>query len=455
MSDRVVELASSGIEKMQTISTKMNDYFLERGQLIHMVLMGMVGQFNIVVIGEVGLAKTMIAEALYRSVNGASFFIKLMNKNLPYDELFGPVDVEQYLKGVYTRNIEGFLPTCHYVALDEGFKANEIQINPTLRCVNEKKFTNGNVEIDVPLRSLLVASNEKPRTSALDAFWSRMLGRVEVKPISENGSFMEMLKRDGGRPDFSDVGLTLQEVDAVTELSHLVDFPDEVGQALWQIRQKLDSEQVGALDDRKAVWLVNKLLKVEALMSGCSQVELEHLGVLSDCLWEIMGEQAAIAKIIADVCDHSDEKGKEVIKQAKEILNYTKIKHGEVASTDPAGFAEIAHDCTNSLCELRDKTKDEMDTAIGKKKAMISKRRDEIQGMIDEIDAMLSGGTGAQGCCVGTTTLGGTSFGSEVWVEVCSNPELSAVTRGRSLRRGRDGSSTRRKMRWWSSYRTR
>lgn len=387
-----IELASCGIEKFHRIKTKMNEHFLERGRLIHMVMLGMIGQFNVVVIGDVGLAKTMIAESWYRAINNSTFFIKLMNKNLPYDELFGPVDVEEYLKGVYTRKIEGYLPTCHYVALDEGFKANEIQINPTLRCVNEKKFTNGNVEVDVPLRSLLVASNEKPKTAALDAFWSRMLGRVEVHPISENSSFMEMLSRDGSRPDYADVGLTLQEVDAVSEMAKLVDVPEEIGHALWQIRGKLKTEGVGSLDDRKAVWLVNKLLRVEALMSGQGSVTLDHLSVLSDSIWENLGEQAAITKILAEVCGHSDEKGLEVVKQAKEIFDYTEAKFKDVGKSDPTAFAEIAKDCTNSLNELRTKTESEQNTAIGRKKALIGERKDKITIMIDKINGMLAGG---------------------------------------------------------------
>lgn len=384
-----VTLALSGIEKFQTIETKMNDYFLESSRLIHMVMLGMIGRFNVAVLGGVGLAKTMIAETMYRSVNQADFFIKLMNKNLPYDELFGPVDVEAYLKGVYTRKIEGFLPTCHYVILDEGFKANEIQINPTLRCVNEHKFTNGTEEVDVPLRSLLVASNEKPQTAALQAFWSRLLGRVEVHPVSSSESFIEMLTRDGNRPDFSDVGLTLQEVDAITEMSAMVDVPEEIGHALWQIRKKLEEEKVGAIDDRKAVWLVNRLLRVEALMCGSSSVELDHLLILADSIWENFGEQATIAKILSEVCGHSDEKAIEVLKQATEIFEYVQDKHVSIGHT--TDFAEIAKDCTNSLLELYNKTQDEVNTALGKKKTLIQERADQIKQMIDKIEAMITG----------------------------------------------------------------
>ena len=51
-----VEMAMSGIEKFQTIEAKMNAYFLESSRLIHMVMLGMIGQFIVAVLGGVGLA---------------------------------------------------------------------------------------------------------------------------------------------------------------------------------------------------------------------------------------------------------------------------------------------------------------------------------------------------------------------------------------------------------------
>ena len=145
------------------------------------------------------------------------------------------------------------------------------------------------------------------------------------------------------------------------------------------------------MDDRKAVWLVNKLLPVEALLSGSSAVGLEHLGVLADSIWENLGEQATIAKILAEVCGHSDTKGEEVLKQATEILEYTKQKHIDYASVDPIAFAEIAKDCSNSLSELLSKTKDEVNTAVGRKKALIKEREDKIADMIVQVENLLRG----------------------------------------------------------------
>ena len=127
-------------------------------------------------------------------------------------------------------------------------------------------------------------------------------------------------------------------------------------------------------------------------MSGSSEVELDHLAILADSIWENLGEQATIAKILGEVCGHSDEKGAEVLRQAKEILEYTEQKHKDIASKDPAAFAEIAKDCTNSLQELADKTDQEVRTAMGRKKSLIKDRQDQINGMLAKIEAMLSGG---------------------------------------------------------------
>ena len=64
-------------------------------------------------------------------------------------------------------------------------------------------------------------------------------------------------------------------------------------------------------------------------------------------------------------------------------------KHVSIGHT--TDFAEIAKDCTNSLLELYNKTQDEVNTALGKKKTLIQERADQIKQMIDKIEAMITG----------------------------------------------------------------
>ena len=399
-----LELAGSGIEKMSKLRGKMEDYFLEQSRTIRMVNAATVGEFNFCIIGDVGIAKSMIVESWFRSIDGSRFFTKLMSKNMSYEEVFGPVNMDDLMAGKMTRNIEGFLPDVHYAFKDEIFKTSPMMVNSTLRVTNEKKFTNGNVEVDCPLRVLVGASNEKPSTEAFKAFWSRMLGRLEVKRIEDRDNYIELLSRDGKRPDFSGIGLTLEEVDAVSKVRELVEVPDEIKEAMWNIRGKLKEAQLNSLDDRKSVWIVNKLLKAEALMSGSAKVTPDHLGILVDALWENLGEQATVSQIISDVIGSGDNvQCNKLLAQAEEAYKTSEDKFYEFVSACDGkqwmDYLEASRDFLNVLNKIADEIDGIRAVSIGERKVHASECLGNVKKYIDSMNARMEQAelTGSQG----------------------------------------------------------
>ena len=321
-----------------------------------------------------------------------------MNKNMSYEELFGPVNMDELMAGRMTRNVEGFLPAVHYFFKDEIFKTSPMMLNPTLRVMNEKKFTNGNVEIDCPLRVLVGASNEKPSTEALRAFWSRMLGRIEVKGIADKNNYLELLSRDGSRPNFDHIGLTLEEVDAVSNVRDLVEVPEEIKEAMWNIRGKLKEAGIDSLDDRKAVWVVNKLLKSEALMSGSPEVGPEHLGILVDALWENLGEQATVSGIISDVVGSGDDaEAKKLLEQAEEIGKISEDKFFDLVPDRWMDFLQAVADFRTAIADIQHGIQSIQSMAIGERKVYASECLAKVNAIDDEMvrrmsDAKLEGG---------------------------------------------------------------
>ena len=393
-----LELAGSGIEKMSKLRDEMGVFFLEQSRVIRMANAATIGQFNFCLIGGVGIAKSMIIESWFRSIDGSKFMLKLMNKNMSYEELFGPVNMDELMAGRMTRNVEGFLPAVHYFFKDEIFKTSPMMLNPTLRVMNEKKFTNGNVEIDCPLRVLVGASNEKPSTEALRAFWSRMLGRIEVKGIADKNNYLELLSRDGSRPNFDHIGLTLEEVDAVSNVRDLVEVPEEIKEAMWNIRGKLKEAGIDSLDDRKAVWVVNKLLKSEALMSGSPEVGPEHLGILVDDLWENLGEQATVSGIISDVVGSGDDaEAKKLLEQAEEIGKISEDKFFDLVPDRWMDFLQAVADFRSAIADIQHGIQSIQSMAIGERKVYASECLAKVNAIDDEMvrrmsDAKLEGG---------------------------------------------------------------
>ncbi len=70
------------------------------------------------------------------------------------------------------------LPEAEIVFLDEIFKSNSAILNSLLQLINERRFANGPVVVDVPLISLFGASNEVPNDDNLAAMFDRFLLRV-------------------------------------------------------------------------------------------------------------------------------------------------------------------------------------------------------------------------------------------------------------------------------------
>jgi len=54
-------------------------------------------------------------------------------------------------RDIYSRKVDGFLPTAKIAFLDEIFKANSAILNSLLTILNEKKFDNGIAQLSIPL----------------------------------------------------------------------------------------------------------------------------------------------------------------------------------------------------------------------------------------------------------------------------------------------------------------
>lgn len=181
---------------------------LGRDDVIEGIAMAIIAGEHVMIFGPPGCAKSLLVREICKRITGANLFDWLMTKFTTPEEVFGPMKVSKLLKDEYERNISGKLPEAHLGFLDEIWKSSSAILNTLLTLANERVFHNGNGPVQVPLLSLIGASNEPPQEEGLGVlydrfllrFWTRYLPsfylpdllQITTKPVKATMTFADL-----------------------------------------------------------------------------------------------------------------------------------------------------------------------------------------------------------------------------------------------------------------------
>lgn len=356
--------------------TKKNLY--EREELANLIWKTIGADLNLLMLGDPGTAKTMIAHNLTKVIKDAKIFKYTLNSFTTIDELFGNFDlIELKNNNRLKRNIHNKLLDCDVAYLDEFFKCNSGTLNALLEVMNEKTFTDSYETVKVPLKFLISSSNELPSDEDnLDAVLDRFQVKYLVKSIQDVSVRINSYQSIGsGLAPINNV-ISIEEVDEYRREVENVKYSAEVAEMTEKIYQSLIKESVFISD--RTLFRTISLIKANAYLDGRDEVESKDLLILKDALWSDVSQQKVVKKVIYDLADPISGKIEEIWEAINETVDKTlkEMANSKDANAQTTKSFELIKKLKHAKSEIEKHTKTmqkmqlSTDDAIAKTKAL-------------------------------------------------------------------------------------
>ncbi len=285
--------------KLESLSREFNATFKEREDEIAGSLLAIISGEHVLFVGPPGTAKSLLAREMCKCIEGGNFFYYLLTRFTTPDEIFGPLSLSSLQQDIFSRKIDGYLPTANVSFMDEIFKANSSILNSLLTVLNERKFHNGSQIIDVPLLAVFGASNELAEENEnLEALYDRFLFRFYVRYVQDEMNFRDLIL--GHAEDFiPSVRMTMDELDDLSDRARSLELDDVTIEALVSLRKEFKGMGV-LVSDRRWKKFVHVLRTATAALDR-DKVDRTMIVILQHMIWNRPEEKESIRKALIEM----------------------------------------------------------------------------------------------------------------------------------------------------------
>lgn len=318
------EVLNSAQSKLSQIESELNQLFVERNDVIKLLLLGLVTGSNSVLLGPPGCGKSMMVYELTGRIKDANYFQWMMNKTSDPSEILGPFSVKEMENDRFVRVTKGKIPESNICFVDEIFKSNAPCLNALLTLMNEKIFYNDGKPVPVPLISLIGASNEGPEDETLDALYDRFIFRYVVDYVHDVSNKKRMHNnyldnRSGILGLTPKTTITLQEIKAAQDASLSVNVSKDIINKFIRLINDLEKNGIHVSDRRQNECF--KVMQGSAILRGTDKVGLDDFKPLTYVLWEKEDQIPFIESTILKLINPFDDALKDLKTKFEEIKN--------------------------------------------------------------------------------------------------------------------------------------
>lgn len=374
-------------EEMRKLEQELNGKYINRGDVIHGLIVTLLARGNCVLLGSAGTGKSDLVQTLSRAITGTCFETILTKTSAP-EELFGAYDIKALQDGKYVRNTENSLVDGDVAFVDEVFKCNSATLNGLLGVMAQRTFRNGSsAPTPIPLQLFVGASNEMPEggaDGALAALWDRFEMRFVVEYIKDKGSFHKLLSLNKSlepktKINVKDIVKAMDEIDNVE-----IGDAEELIVELWDAMNKNGYR----LSDRK--WRNSlRYMKANAWLNGRTSLTDDDVLIIKDMAWATPEQIKPIRKLVFNTLNPALGKAQDLYDAVCEVYSELEsFTDDDVQNKQKFGSTRgmKAAEVNNKLVSARKM----IQTTITEQKG---KDTTTLQGYVDSINIMLKGVT--------------------------------------------------------------
>lgn len=297
------ETLTIGRRLQEQVLEPMKAAFVGKAEIIDLLGLCLAGGENLFILGPPGTAKSALVHDLGRRLEGETFEYLLTRFTEP-NELFGPFDIRKLRDGILETNTEGMLPEASLVFLDELLNANSAILNSLLTVLNERVLRRGRQTYELPLLTVIGASNHLPEEESLRALFDRFLIRVRSENVDDSALAQVLLagwqlEKDG---DAKVEGIGVEEIrqlQAALPTVRLEAVQETYVNLIGRIRA------LGLqLSDRRAVKL-QRLIAASALLCGRQEAVVSDLWVMRH-VWDQEEQQELLAGVVDEAISDAE-----------------------------------------------------------------------------------------------------------------------------------------------------